>query len=38
MNEWSVSIDHESSEIKSLYPDFVFKERKRSSRGGNICF
>ena len=37
INERSISIDHES-EIKSLYPDFVFKERNRSSRGGTNCF
>ena len=37
VNEWPILIDHES-EIKSLYPDFVFKKRDRSSRGSTICF
>ena len=30
MNEQPISVDHES-EIKSLYPDFIFKERDRTS-------
>ena len=30
MNEWPISVDHES-ETKSLYPGFVFKERERTS-------
>ena len=30
MNEQSISVDNES-EIKSLYPDIVFKERDRTS-------
>ena len=37
MNEQPISVDHES-EIKSLYPDFIFKERDRTSWGGTICF
>lgn len=27
MNEWTISVDHRS-ETKSLYPDFVFRERE----------
>ena len=30
MNERPISVDHES-EIKALYPDFIFKERDRTS-------
>ena len=30
INELPISVDHES-EIKSLYPDFVFKEIDRTS-------
>ena len=30
MNERPISVDHES-EIKTLYPDFIFKERDRTS-------
>ena len=35
MNEWPISVDYES-EIKSLHPDFVFKERDRMSWGGIV--
>ena len=37
MNEQAISVDNES-EIKSLYPDIVFKERDRTSWRGTICF
>ena len=30
MNEQPISVDHKS-EIKSIYPDFVFKERDTAS-------
>ena len=36
VNEQLISVEHES-EIKSLYPNFVFKERDRLS-WGVICF
>ena len=36
VNEQPISVEHES-EIKSLYPNFVFKERDRLS-WGVICF
>ena len=30
MNERLISVDHES-EVKTVYPDFIFKERDRTS-------
>ena len=37
MNEQPISVDHES-EIKAFHPDFISKERYRTSWRDTICF